>query len=221
MLTRAGEEQGASVEGGGDKLAQPMESSVKTQKQNTTPRPSTVPTHTKELKLSKLRGHCTPCSLPHYHNSQGMEATNSSPSLHVTTCHWLPTTDSEVGSDPAFSTRSDVYFYCVIYMARNQKLWYWYNNTNTVLINLHGLAHETQLVKPHCTEHVGDHYFQCPVPQTHLSAGPRANDTWRRKRNRKGQHWLSLLTGHPQWCSSADCVTVYSADSMRTDWVWY
>lgn len=45
MLTRAGEEQGASVEGGGDKLAQPMESSVKTQKQNRTPRPSTVPTH--------------------------------------------------------------------------------------------------------------------------------------------------------------------------------
>lgn len=92
-------------------------------------------------------------------------------------------------------------------MVRNQKLWYWYNNTNTVLINLHGLAHETRLSKARVHWTCGRPLLPVPwASKAHLSAGPRANDTRRRKGNRKERDWLSPLPGHPQWCSSADCV---------------
>lgn len=78
------------------------------------------------------------------------------------------------------------------------------------------------LVKPHCIEHVGDLYFQCPVQLNHICLRDQEQTTLKGEKG-TGEDGIgpSLLTGHPQWCWLCTALTACVLTEYGTGCVQY
>lgn len=78
------------------------------------------------------------------------------------------------------------------------------------------------LVKPHCIEHVGDLYFQCPVQLNHICLWDQEQTTLKGEKG-TGEDGIgpSLLTGHPQWCWLCTVLTACVLTEYGTGCVQY